>query len=351
MNFCLSNIRSIPVFLIFGVLLFAQGIPARPPAHPQHIYGIHSWGAGSGGLLQGKSGWTVEVVNTDDWPYDPEPADIQQMINEGWTPIIRINKFFGQTVPASSSEYDAFAQACAQKVQQYGNYCNIWIIGNEMNADFEGNIPVTAYIDVYTRCREAIKQVQPESTVLVAALGPWNASQGGVGPYPSNRPWLDYMYQLVHTLNNDCDGYAIHAYGGRGGDSDPRNDGEMAFGVYKKWMEILEGNAFARHKPVYLTEMNHAADGQDPNQAGFPLYDYPVNYIRLLYEEINTWNENNRQKIKAACWFSHANGGFPGYNISTNSDMSDDFNWVTRNTNYLNDNPTEVFESGWADYR
>jgi len=335
------------VFVMTGMALWSSASAAAPP-HATHIYGIHSWGFGAGGLLRGKSGWTVEVVNTDTFPYDPTPSDIQNMVNDGWTPIIRINKYFGETVLASASEYDAFAQACADKVSQYGAHCNIWILGNEMNAAFEGGIPVASYADVYTRCRSRIREVQPEATVLVAAVAPWNPSQSGSGPYPSNQQWLNYMYDLVHRLGDNCDGYAIHAYGGRGGDSDPRDDDDWGFGVFKRWMEIIDGHPDAARKPVYLTEMNHAADGDKPDKPGFPLYDYPAGYIRLLFEAIDDWNATHAHRILSACWFSYANGGFPGYNISTNSTMADDFSWTTENTEYLNGNPAGLPAPIWS---
>ncbi len=315
----------------FSFMILVSSLTAVPEA--VHIYGIHSWNDGASGIMNGKTGWTVEVVNTDYFAYDLTVEQAQRIVAEGFTLIIRINKTFGVTVPTNPADYDAFAQACAQKVQTFKSYCHRWIIGNEMNADFEGNIPVANYIQVYGKCRTAIKQVQPEAEVLVAALGPWNASQSGVGPYPSNRQWLNYMYQLVNTLNDACDGYAIHAYGGRSGDTDPRDDNEMGFGVFLKWMEIIDGNAYAFTKPVYLTEMNHAADG---NKApGVPQYDYPAGYISKLFEAINTWNETHSHRISCAAWFAYANGGFPGYNITLNTLMRDDFSATTQTTDYL----------------
>ncbi len=326
--------RSDPILAV-AVLLFVCIVAVAAAEEPIHIYGIHSWGFGANGIMSGKRGWSVEVINTDPFAYDPTPSDIQNVRNENFEVIIRINKIFGETVPKNSSEWDSFAQQCADKVSLYKEHCHIWIIGNEMNADFEGDIPVGDYIEVYTRCRNKIKQVQPQACVLVAALAPWNASQSGVGPYPSNRQWLNYMYQLVNTLNDDTDGYAIHAYGGRGGDSDPRDDDEMGFGVFKKWMEIIDNNPYAVSKPVYLTEMNHAADGQGATP-GYPLYDYPAGYIQKLFEAINDWNETHTHMIQCACWFSYANGGFPGYNITLNSQMRDDFLETTSTTNYYN---------------
>ncbi len=127
---------------------------------------------------------------------------------------------------------------------------------------------------------------------------------------------------------------AIHAYGGRNGDTDPRDDNYWGFGVYEDWMEIITGNAYAKNKPVFLTEMNHAADGDESGNPGYPKYDYPAGYINKLFEEINSWNEQSDTKIHCACWFSYANGGFPGYNISTNSQMSSDFSYTTSNTDY-----------------
>ena len=319
----------ITIFLSILLILFSSSLISDPV----HIYGIHSWGWGANGIFNGKDGWTVEVINTDYWPYDLTTTDAQNILNEHFTLIIRINKFFGQTIPANPADFDAFATACANKVNQFKDYCNIWIIGNEMNADFEGGIYVYNYRDCYKKCRTAIKGVQPDAIVLTAAVAPWNSTRTGVGPYPSNRQWLNYMYQLVNDLDDECDGYAIHAYGGRSGDTDPRNDDEMGFGVYKKWMEIITGNSFAKNKPVFLTEMNHAADGQG-STPGYPKYPYPDGYIQKLFEEINNWNEANTTKIHCAAWFSYANGGFPGYNISTNSPMSEDFKYTTQNTDY-----------------
>jgi hypothetical protein len=108
----------------------------------------------------------------------------------------------------------------------------------------------------------------------------------------------------------------------------------MGFGVYYRWLDIIAQNPYAATKPVYLTEMNHAADGE--RDAGIPKYDYPSGYIRKLFEAVNAYNETHNFRVKAACWFSHANGGFPGYNISTNSLMADDFRWSTSNTDYFN---------------
>ena len=316
------------VFVV--ILLFPAFLPGEDS---RYIYGIHSWGDGASGLMNGKGGWTVEVVNTDYFPWDLTPDQAQRLKNEGFTLILRINKYFGQTVPASKTQYDAFALAVSDKAWTFRNYASRFIIGNEMNADFEGGIPVNDYRECYTKCRNKIRERLPQAEVLVAAVAPWNPTQSGIGPYPSNRQWLNYFYELVNDLDDDCDGYAIHAYGGRGGDSDPRNDNEMGFGVFHRWLEIIGQNPYAAAKPVYLTEMNHAADG---GSAGYPTYPYPSGYIPKLFEAVNSYNEDNGYRVKAACWFSHANGGFPGYNISTNSLMADDFRHSTQNTEYLN---------------
>jgi hypothetical protein len=326
------RLRILSVLLFAAVCLPGSSEPGDPTPY---IYGIHSWASGANGLFNGRRGWTVESVNTANYAFDLQPSQAQQIVNENFELILRINKEAGLTVPTNSADWDTFAADCATKVGQFKTYCHIYIIGNEMNADFEGNVPVATYIEVYRRCRAAIKAVQPEAIVAVGALAPWNASQTGTGPYPGNRQWLNYMYQLVNTLDADADAYAIHAYGGRGGDADPRDDDELAFGVYQKWMEILDNNAFASSVPVYLTEFNHAADGQKSDMPGFPKYDYPAGFINKAFEEINDWNSSHYHRISCACWFAYSNGGFPGYNISSYSAMQDDFRFVTQNTTYF----------------
>lgn len=310
---------------------------------PIYIYGIHTWGWGASGIMNGKRGWAVEVINTDYFPWDPTPNDIQNVANDNFEVIIRINKIFGQTVPENPAEFDSFAQSCANKVNQYKQNCHIWIIGNEMNYSAEGAIPYTTYIEVYRKCRTRIKAVQPNSQVLVGAVAPQNSDTYAPGPYPYR--WLNYMYQLVNTLNDEADGFAIHAYGGRGGDNDPRDDNYWGFGVFKDWMNIIGANPYTATKPVYLTEMNHAVDGQG-STPGYPRYPYPAGYIQKLYEAINEWNMTHTQKIKCACWFAYANGGFPGYNITLNAQMRDDFSYTTAHTNYYN-RPLSVSPGLW----
>ncbi len=323
--------RKLTVVFLLG---FSLVISQAAGSDSYYVYGIHSWGDGASGIMNGKGGWTVEVVNTDYFAWDFTTEQAQRLKNEGFSLILRINKYFGQTVPTNPVQFDAFAQAVADKAYGFRDYTSRFLIGNEMNADFEGNVPVSTYVTVFQKCRDKIKERLPQAEVITGAVAPWNASQSGVGPYPSNRQWLNYFYQLVGDLGDDCDGYAIHAYGGRGGDSDPRDDDEMGFGVFYRWLDIIEQNSYAATKPVYLTEMNHAADGE--REPGIPQYDYPPGYIPKLFEAVNTYNESHNFRIKAACWFSYANGGHPGYNISTHSQMGDDFRWTTQHTDYVN---------------
>lgn len=329
-------------------LIFASSVAAAPVDAP-HIYGIHSWGFGAGGLLQGKTGWDVEVVHTDYYPFDLTHANAQQIVNEGFTLIIRIDfSAPTQTLPETSGDIASYVAGCVAKVNEFSDVCHTWIIGNEFNADFGGSVPVATAESVYRQARDAIHAAQPEAIVLVGAIAPWNATLSGSGPYPSNRQWLNYFYDLVHRLGSDADGFAIHAYGGRSGDADPRDDDEMGFGVYERWMEIIDSDPGAAARPVYLTEMNHAADG---DVGGFPIYAYPTGYIQKLFEEIGTWNATQSHAIRCACWFSHANGGFPGYNISTNSQMADDFRDSTSHTNWIGTDAAAVGESVWQGYR
>ena len=44
--------------------------------------------------------------------------------------------------------------------------------------------------------------------------------------------------------------------------------------------------------------------------------------------------ECRTHRISWAAWFAYANGGFPGYNITLNTQMRDDFSATTQTTDY-----------------
>jgi hypothetical protein len=330
--------------------LWSLPLAAAPAFDAPHIYGIHTWGAGANGLLNGKSGWSVELIHTIPVFFDLTHAQAQQIVNEGFTLVLRIDydPFTGQTLPKTGGEISSYVAGCQTIVASFEDVCHTWILGNEFNASFGGTVTAAQAEAAYRPARDAIHALQPDAVVLVGAVAPWNTTLSGSGPYPSNRQWLNYFYELVHRLGSDADGFAIHAYGGRSGDTDPRDDDELGFGVYKRWMEIVESDAGAATRPVYLTEMNHAADG---GSGGVPFNSYDAGYIQRLFEEIGTWNETHAHRIRCACWFSYANGGFPGYNISTNSQMQSDFRDATATTNWIGADTTGLGGRVWTFYR
>lgn len=327
------------LFLFLNQISFSLALDAT------HIYGIHDWGSTAQGLFNGKTRWDIEMIRVG---LDAKPLD--SIVGEGFTVIVRLGKQWGESVPRNSSEWDTFAASCASTVSVYSSYCRRWIIGNEMNANFDSNISTNDYITIFQKCRTAIKAVDPNAEVIVAAVAPWNISQDPGGPYSHSSAWLNYMDALANGLNNDCDGYAIHAYGGRGGDANPRDDTGWGFGVYKDWMYIIGNNMFAHVKPVYLTEMNPFADGQG-STPGYPKYAYPSGWIQKAFEEINYWNRNHINKIYCACWFAYSNGGFPGYDLTLIGQASSDFSWTTNNTNYTIADPTGVQMEFWEIYQ
>jgi len=170
--------------LVRAALLFIYLQSLCIAADSIYIYGIHSWSDGASGIMNGRGGWSVEVVNTDYFAWDFTTAQAQRLNNEGFTLILRINKYFGQTIPAYDTQFDAFAQAVADKAWTFRNYTSRFIIGNEMNASFEGNIPATNYINCFRKCRTKIKERLPQAEVIVGAVAPWNSDQPGVDPIP-----------------------------------------------------------------------------------------------------------------------------------------------------------------------
>jgi len=69
--------------------------------------------------------------------------------------------------------------------------------------------------------------------------------------------------------------------------------------------------------------------------------------MQKLFQEIGTYNQAHENPIRSACWFSYANGGFPGYNISTNSQMADDFRDATNTTDWIGFEPLLEARMGW----
>jgi hypothetical protein len=261
----------------------------------QCLYGIHDWSPEWGRIVRdaGVGGWCV----TTHALCEEKSYDFRPLAEYGITPIARLNLgyFPVGTIPQPSG-YADFAEACRTFVQASPG-CSRWIIGNEPNHSQErpSGAPIQPedYADCFLRARAAIREVQPEAEVIVAAVAPWNVETGD---------WLLYYSQLLQALGDDADGLALHAYT-HGADpgligSEATMQGEYAarrwhFRTYRDTLSVVPQSL--RHLPVYLTEFNQG-DGA--------WRDVNLGFVQKAYVEIAEWNRQpDTQKIHCLCLY------------------------------------------------
>ncbi len=338
--------RSAPkLLLLVGLLLSLAHVAGGESRHCGYIYGIHFWSSSAVSMMNGKGGWTVENMQSNEWSWNV--SRFQQIYNSGFTIICRLNYRAGYAVPGTNDEAGraTYAAECAQAVQNLGPYCHIWIIGNECNLPGEGNIDPAWYAKVYSgatdgnTCWDKIHAVQPHAIVLVAGIANW-APDFGYGD------WKQYTRNTYNALDaRKVDGFSVHTYGEHsswGSEVDPRYDGEVGFQSYRYFVQEIDRRFPDR--PIYITETNTAANGTD-----YPPQQYYNTWIQdwmqKAFQEINAWNsDKNDHKINCLCWFVHATGfGWDSFALESNSgsmpDARGDFSWTTANTSYVNTGP------------
>jgi hypothetical protein len=320
-----------------NLLLFIAAVVAWSPASladSNNIFGIHFWGSGASGIMNGRQGYCVlnvwpGVRDKTDWS-DIRSACINAR-NDGFVPIVRLNWWAGQTVPANNDWTGRFnfAWKCREAAENLRDVCNIYQIGNEMNASWEGAIPASWYLWCFNgydsnNCYTQIHNVQSNAIVIMGAVAPWNPDTNATGPYNNTyEKWKNYWYYLVNNSGLAVDGWAIHAYGGRqngqpgnsGYDPDPRDDCNAPYTVSTATIDVSWGfNCFRYfvdeiataqgdlNKPIFITETNTAA-------TAVPSVSYQAGWINAAYEAIDTYNKNHYQKIRALCWFVYDPAG------------------------------------------
>lgn len=320
------------LLVVAAVAAGTWGVPALDAADT-NIYGIHFWGSGASGIMNGRQGYSVEnvwpgVQNKTDW--SDIRSKVQGARNDGFVPIVRFNWTSGQTVPALNDwvgRYD-FAHKCAEGVQNLGDLCNIWQIGNEMNASWEGAIPADWYLKCFNtydsnNCYTQIHSVQSTAIVCLGAVAPWNADTNATGPYDNtHEKWKNYWYYLVNNAGVNTDGFTIHAYGGRqngqpgdsGYDPDPRDDCNApntistqtidvswGFGAFRYFADEV-ATTYGDNRPVYCTETN-------TNATAVPSISYRTGWMQGSFEAIDTYNKTHFQKIRTLSWFVYDPAG------------------------------------------
>jgi len=301
-------------------------------ALPQHIFGIHD--TDGAGIIQGagKTGWVVaSLVVTDG------PPDFSALANSGIGVLARLNNGYGGTgtIP-NSSQYDQFAQQCANFVAGSKGVA-AWIIGNEMNSGWErpGNengqggetITPQLYAQCFAKVRAAIKKVRPNDLVANGAPAPWNVQSGD---------WITYLRDILTqciALGQKPDAIAIHTYT-HGNDpatitaeshmDAPFQNYHNHFRTYRDYMAIIP--AALKSVPVFITE----------SQPADPTWWQNTNngWVKNAFKEINDWNAvQTNQPIQALCLFRwlHNPGDPDGWNIKDRNQVQDDFRAAMQN--------------------
>lgn len=310
------------------------------PKFPPYIYGLHEAGGEAHMLQAGRPGWVLELAaigldgrNT--------PADFSRLASQGLGVMVRINHAYGSggTVP-TPDRYTDFAAACARYVAR-SQGCHIWIIGNEPNHELEwpNGQPIlpTQYAQVYTLCRNAIRNLEGHANdlVLVAGSAPWNART----TYPGNEKgdWIRYFSDVLAQLGDaGCDGFAIHTYTH---DLDPRQiTGDFLhvtpgyrhlrneFRTYRDYMNAIPDRF--RRLPVFITETDPTTRHQGWNPGN------NVGWVQTAYREISNWNKDKtRQPIQALILYRWPNiPDQPEWAISTRPGIIEDFRAALRLT-------------------
>ncbi len=301
------------------------------PTLAKYIFGMHDRGAEDLMLGAGKPGWVLVTAKASDGG-----GDYTDLSGRGLGVIVRLNYGYGSegTIP-HSSQYDAFAQQCANYVAN-ARGANIWIIGNETNlrAERPGNsdsnpgevLTPSLVAACFAKCRAAIRRVPGHENDWVGnpGPGPWNPET----QYPGNGgDWVVYLRDIL----NECikqgqppDVIIMHTYT-HGFDAGlvfsdqlmgpPYTSYHYHFRAYRDFMAAIP--APLRNRPVLITETQPADPGWWQNRS--------IGWIQSAYKEIDDWNAvPTNQPIQALVLFRWERGD-DRWSISDKGALRDDF--------------------------
>ena len=158
--------------------------------------------------------------------------------------------------PADPAEFASFARAV---VERYQDRMRLWEVWNEPNlVSFFAPAPdVAAYSELLRLTYQAIKQVQPDSTVLAGGMAPAETTQGNI----TGTTFLSQMYD--HGANQYFDAFNVHPYTWPYLPNDPGTSSWNT--AMKMWamrdVMVAGGDA---NKQIWITEFG-APTGTNPN--------------------------------------------------------------------------------------
>lgn len=295
----------------------------------------------------GRSGWVVEIAyarraEEPFWGVDDLAARIAVHHSKGLRVLVRVDYDQAQSVPAvddylALTEYLEYFRRLARDARLrdvYGFVAGADYNTAEANALAQGREVTPAwYARVFNGCGEdvshtdnvvqTIRAENPNARVLVGPLRPWSADLDGDLPYAVDAPWLNYMHTLVALLDEGAqvkaaagiplaapDGFDVQAPGlpdapeltGSLRADEPRVEmrraawggARVGFGVYRDWLDIINGYPTTRGLPVYIISTNTY-----DREAGIPpAQNYPRGWLTAALDVVNA-----EPQIVALCWF------------------------------------------------
>ena len=168
-------------------------------------------------------------------------------------------------------------------------------IANEI-ADGEELITPQLYASCYGMCRQAIHELDghERDQVLIGAVAPWN-SQTMYAGNPSGD-WIKYFQDILLQCGaSGCDGITLHTYTHGANPTLILDNSKLPdfpqfhchFQAYRDFMHAIPVNM--RQLPVYITETDQGRPWENVNRG----------WIQAAYAEIDRWNRQNAQKIRA----------------------------------------------------
>ena len=343
---------------------------------PTFLYGLHDAGGESVLLDAQVQGWIVfnEYVGQD--PADASGVDFSAWADRGFGVIVKLMHGFNPLgVIPEPAQYERFAVRCARFAQASAG-CRLWVIGNEMNywasrprANAKAFVPALKDIDeparvqavlralperfealhvpfqaspastrgrpitpdlyaaCYRQCRNAILEAQPDASVLVGAVTPWNTQTRYAGN--EDGDWIAYLNDILIRLGpHGCDGLALHAFTV---DAEPASvtqdawlDGlfqnrRNGFRAYQDFMHGIPINM--RHLPVYIVEADQYQAWTDKN----------AGWVQKAFAEIHHWNQQpGHQQIHCLALFRWAQSPGNRWQLSERQQVVQDFNQALR---------------------
>jgi murein DD-endopeptidase MepM/ murein hydrolase activator NlpD len=277
------------------------------------LHGLHD--AGGEHLMSNAPGWIVHTVQVK----DERRGDFSGFASRGFSNIVRLNwahNGVDGTIPLPG-QYDEFAKLCAEYVKHSPGIHTV-IIGNEPNHSTEWpqrtKIMPEAYADCFNRCYDAIKRVNPNIPVGVAALSPWNNEAG--------MDWLNgYWIRMLWAIKQ-CDAIAVHGYTHGVNpqliwsmETHP-NGWFWHFPVIYQTIEAIPDKF--KDKPVHVTEI-------DQNEAWL---DRDTGWVEDAYKSANQYNQRQGvQRITSLSVYRWKNqqGGGDKWGIQAKAGVQEDF--------------------------